>query len=418
MRWSDERYVRLYIRDTVEWDMLPWESRALWPLLLRKVDRAGLLDLGKHGARGLAVTVKLPTHVVEPGLAGLLEDGCVVQNGTTLLVRNFIEAQEAQSSTAHRSREYRARQRDAARRGVMEGDASATEDDASITERDATATPRTSASQPVTPSLAVPSRAVKEPTAEAVGAPEAEPDELDEPPMPEGLENPPAPLADDPPPASKSAHAITRLAEQGGLTGELLAAAMRQKKLGKNRRPLYDAAVTGTALRLRSQYVARRSMAERRPRSEAEAACDRNPVQVKRAAENVLQLGCTVERYLDVAFDTKPAKLAFPPLAHLMGPLMLEKVPAWLPPDQRKVKDFDPAEHTPIQISAEERAAFADDPNPAWNEIPGEDLAVTWAKQEAYDRGKAEGLSNDELRKLIAAAAAEALAAVDEESAA
>jgi hypothetical protein len=109
MRWSDEPYIRVYTRDTVEWDMLPWESRALWPLLLRKVDRAGLLELGKHGARGLASLVKLPVHVVEVGLAGLLDDGCVELRGTVLVVPNFHEAQTAAQSDAQRKREERAR---------------------------------------------------------------------------------------------------------------------------------------------------------------------------------------------------------------------------------------------------------------------------------------------------------------------
>lgn len=45
MRWSDERYVRVYTRDSANWLSWPWRARALLPLLLRKVDRAGLLKL-------------------------------------------------------------------------------------------------------------------------------------------------------------------------------------------------------------------------------------------------------------------------------------------------------------------------------------------------------------------------------------
>lgn len=119
MRWEDERYIRLYTRDTVEWRMLPWQSKALLPLILRKVDRAGLLELGKHGARGLASIVELPLEVVEPGLAGLLEDGCLLLRDTLIAVPNFIVAQEAPSSDALRAREYRARQRTEARDAVV-----------------------------------------------------------------------------------------------------------------------------------------------------------------------------------------------------------------------------------------------------------------------------------------------------------
>jgi|GEM_PF-6437798 len=114
MNWGDERYVRLYTRNTVEWNMWPWQSRALFPLLSRAVDRAGLLELGRHGAKGLAVTVALPVEVVEPGLAGLVEDGCVVVRGTILIIRNHIQAQEAKSSDAQRKRDEREKHRDLA----------------------------------------------------------------------------------------------------------------------------------------------------------------------------------------------------------------------------------------------------------------------------------------------------------------
>jgi hypothetical protein len=115
MRWEDERYVRVYTRDTITWNMLPWQSRTLWPLILRKVDRAGLLDLGRHGARGLAVTVGIPVEHVDPGLKGLIDDEYLEIRGTLLVVPNFIEAQEAPSSDAQRKRESRERAREIAR---------------------------------------------------------------------------------------------------------------------------------------------------------------------------------------------------------------------------------------------------------------------------------------------------------------
>lgn len=111
MRWEDERYVRLYTRNTVEWEMLPWESRCLWPLILRAVDRAGLLDLGKHGSKGLAALVKVPADFAETGLKGLLDDGCAELRGTVIVIPNFIEAQEATQSDAQRKRESRERAR-------------------------------------------------------------------------------------------------------------------------------------------------------------------------------------------------------------------------------------------------------------------------------------------------------------------
>lgn len=44
MNWSDERYVKLYERDTLTW---PWQAKCVFALLLRKVDRSGVLDTGR-----------------------------------------------------------------------------------------------------------------------------------------------------------------------------------------------------------------------------------------------------------------------------------------------------------------------------------------------------------------------------------
>ena len=46
MDWSDERYAKIYTRDTLTWLSLPWEGRCLLPLLIRKVDGAGILETG------------------------------------------------------------------------------------------------------------------------------------------------------------------------------------------------------------------------------------------------------------------------------------------------------------------------------------------------------------------------------------
>lgn len=142
MRWEDERYVRLYTRDTIEWDMLPWQSRALFPLLLRKVDRSGIIELGKHGTKGLARMIDIPLEVAEEGLAGLRDDGCVVLSGTQLVVKNFIEAQEATASDAARAKIYRERKRTEALEGtsrnVTEPSQNVTQPSRVVTDRHAT----------------------------------------------------------------------------------------------------------------------------------------------------------------------------------------------------------------------------------------------------------------------------------------
>jgi hypothetical protein len=109
MRWEDERYVRLYTRNTPEWLALSWKARGLFALVLREVDRAGLLPLGKLGLKGVAVAIGAPWTEVEGPLAELLEDGCVrlVAEGQTLWIPNYTPAQEANQTDAARKRKSR-----------------------------------------------------------------------------------------------------------------------------------------------------------------------------------------------------------------------------------------------------------------------------------------------------------------------
>jgi len=111
MNWREERYVRLYVRDSVDWALWPWQARALLPLLMRRLDRSGLLPLGKHGVRGLAELVRLPVEVVGPGLEALVADGCVVDREGVLEMPNFVVAQESRQSDAQRQRDSRGRAR-------------------------------------------------------------------------------------------------------------------------------------------------------------------------------------------------------------------------------------------------------------------------------------------------------------------
>lgn len=112
MRWEDERYVRLFTRDTPEWVALSWQARALFGELLRKVDRAGLLPIGRSGVKGLAGLVRMPTEVVEPALDELIADGCVERTDDGIVLPNFIAAQEANQSD--RARKAASRERAAA----------------------------------------------------------------------------------------------------------------------------------------------------------------------------------------------------------------------------------------------------------------------------------------------------------------
>lgn len=109
MRWEDERYVRIFTRDTPTWDALGWEAQTLLVFVFRKMDRTGLLELGGSGARGLAASVRMPLDVVERALAVLLADGVLSMLGTNLFCKNFMAAQECPKSDSLRSKEKRER---------------------------------------------------------------------------------------------------------------------------------------------------------------------------------------------------------------------------------------------------------------------------------------------------------------------
>ena len=112
MNWSDERYVRLYTRDTVTWKRWTWEARALFPLLLRRVDRSGILDAGSGDkAEALALMLEVPIDVAVRVLPQWLASDTVRESGRALVVPSFIEAQEATQSDRQRQAESRARRR-------------------------------------------------------------------------------------------------------------------------------------------------------------------------------------------------------------------------------------------------------------------------------------------------------------------
>lgn len=110
MNWSDERYVRLYTRDTVTWLRWRWETRAVLCLLLRKVDRSGVLDTGALDKTGaLALMLGVPSEVAAVAVAELLSGGTLVEGGSGFTLPAFMEAQEAKQSDKLRQSESRAK---------------------------------------------------------------------------------------------------------------------------------------------------------------------------------------------------------------------------------------------------------------------------------------------------------------------
>lgn len=192
MRWEDERYVRFYTRDTPDWLALSFEAQALFALLLRKVDRAGVLPLGRHGKRAVAIAVGHAQRweMLSSALEELLLDGCLAIDGDRLVIRNFLDAQEARQSDKARQQKARELAR--------------------------TVTPRDNPSQGVTEShtlshdvtsghtasrLAVPSRAEPSRAGEELGGDEPptvlamRPGPPDAPPTPPPRQRPPPPAA-------------------------------------------------------------------------------------------------------------------------------------------------------------------------------------------------------------------------------
>lgn len=155
MDWANERYVRLYTRDSVSWTVMSWEARALLCLVLRKLDRAGVLELGRHGARGLAAIVGMPPDVTAAALDELLAEGTFELNGETLVMPNFLTAQEARISDAQRARDHREKRLSSSRQNRKD-------DNTGVTLCHTESRPVTAGHTPshsVTPSLATPSLA-------------------------------------------------------------------------------------------------------------------------------------------------------------------------------------------------------------------------------------------------------------------
>jgi hypothetical protein len=137
VNFDDERFVKIFTRDTVTWKLLGWEGRCVLLMLLRKVDRAGCVDLGS-GIEGLALLLDLPEDVTERGFAACLRRSCVTQHDQIAVVPNFVRAQDSRQTDRVRQAESRARRRDS---GLVSQN---------VTDTNEQVTKRDEASQPVT----------------------------------------------------------------------------------------------------------------------------------------------------------------------------------------------------------------------------------------------------------------------------
>jgi hypothetical protein len=118
--WSNERYVRIYTRDTKTWKLLGWEGQAVLCLLARRFDRSGLLDDVRSGEDvALMIGGGFPEEIASIGLDKILKHDVMVLTAGGLLWPNFMEAQESSKSNTQRQREFRDKRRAEAKLKVL-----------------------------------------------------------------------------------------------------------------------------------------------------------------------------------------------------------------------------------------------------------------------------------------------------------
>jgi hypothetical protein len=121
MDFEDERYVKLYVRDTPTWVSFMPETRAVLPNLMRKLDKSGRIEWPpKLGVRALAASLMLREKWVEIALADLAEHETIElhEREGWLVMPRYRAGQDAKQRAktgAERTAEYNARK--AAERG-------------------------------------------------------------------------------------------------------------------------------------------------------------------------------------------------------------------------------------------------------------------------------------------------------------
>lgn len=136
MNFDDEPYVRLYVRDTKTWLRLEFEGQCVLMFLLRKLDKAGVLDGMDDLVSDVALVTRVPEAIVAIGMPRLLKWGVFQHVGDRLIMPNYIEAQNA-------IRTDKARQRDMREKRLAQARL--------VTPRDGAVTPRDETSREPTP---------------------------------------------------------------------------------------------------------------------------------------------------------------------------------------------------------------------------------------------------------------------------
>lgn len=107
MNFEDEPYVRLYARDTKTWLRLGFEGQCVLMFLLRKLDKAGVLDGMDDLDSDVALITGIPEAIVASGMPRLLKWGVFQLVGNRLIMPNYIQAQSAIRTDKARQRDMR-----------------------------------------------------------------------------------------------------------------------------------------------------------------------------------------------------------------------------------------------------------------------------------------------------------------------
>ena len=107
MNFEDEPYVRLYVRDTKTWLRLEFEGQCVLMFLLRKLDKAGVLDGMDELVSDVALVTRVPEAIVAVGLPRLLKWGVFQLVGNRLIMPNYLQAQNAIRTDKARQRDMR-----------------------------------------------------------------------------------------------------------------------------------------------------------------------------------------------------------------------------------------------------------------------------------------------------------------------
>ena len=85
LNWKKEDYVRLYKKDSVAWKNLPWQSKAIYVLLLRHFDQYGRFVLaGKSISSAIEIMTGIEADICESYFKPLVDAEFFKEIGKTV----------------------------------------------------------------------------------------------------------------------------------------------------------------------------------------------------------------------------------------------------------------------------------------------------------------------------------------------